>query len=451
MHVDQDSTKTRPTRRAGTYPHHNTMTESNSVLLEAALDNSEFFEAPQRATTRRFSWATKYGHYNVHYHLTRKLQNPRALLPSFIRNTLLHTPGLFNSLQPCISEAECSTLPHVFYSCSPFDATAFLQCWIITKGKPWRFGSDNVPQIRDGQPSLCISPFMQEEDPPPSSVKHSSPPSTCEAMVVNHPTIQQPQTNRRSNHPSSPTFFSANHHNFSPPPTRRIIDQTTDDSHVPRSGELPPSATFGATTNHTPNGEQLLALAASRVAGVEPEDKEALATHQPKNGPWLEVKASKRRTKVLIGVLGTIFTIGLVVVLAVYFAVVRKEDNVEGSAGCRVDRRLGLGFCNDLDFGNGSGKIHNGQHEACSTSSGACPSAQLWMRIVKLKIDSMRLHSESAPQSASWGVPWVSSAVVVSCRFRAYVSEYQSRTASQKLHIRRNYNDPEYGLSYSFG
>ncbi|EDR00214.1 uncharacterized protein LACBIDRAFT_334335 [Laccaria bicolor S238N-H82] len=190
--------------------------------------------------------------------------------------------------------------------------------------------------------------------------------------------------------------FSTNPHSFTPPPTKRIVDRTADDSYVPRSGELPPFATFGAMTNHTPNGEQLLALAASRVVGVEPEDKEALATHQPKNRPWLEVKASKRRTKVLIGVLGTIFTIGLVVVLAVYFAVVRKEDNVEGSAGCRVDRRLGLGFCNDLDFGNGSGKIHNGQHEACSTSSRASPSAQLWMQIVKLKIDSMRLHSESA-------------------------------------------------------
>lgn len=43
-------------------------------------------------------------------------------------------------------------------------------------------------------------------------------------------------------------------------------------------------------------------------------------------------------------------------------------------------------------------------------------------------------HSLQAPVGFLGGTLWVSSAVVVSCHFRAYVSGCRSRTASQKLH-----------------
>ena len=44
----------------------------------------------------------------------------------------------------------------------------------------------------------------------------------------------------------------------------------------------------------------------------------------------LQLKASKRRTQALLGVLGAILVIGLVLVLAV---VARKKDNDDASAG----------------------------------------------------------------------------------------------------------------------
>ena len=101
---------------------------------------------------------------------------------------------------------------------------------------------------------------------------------------------------------------------------------------------------LGATNNNTSNGEQPFALAAGSVAGVEPEDKEALG-ESPAEEPTmirLQLEASKRRTQVLLSVLAAILIIGLVVV--VLAVVVRRKDNVDASAGGSVDRRLGLGL-----------------------------------------------------------------------------------------------------------
>ena len=181
-----------------------------------------------------------------------------------------------------------------------------------------RFATANHPC------TLWGGPIVQVEDPPQS----------CRTLITSihlrgygrrpassHRPIGAPTT--RVHRPS----FSANHHSFSPPP---------------RSGDLPPlppvhfpgstslallsersSLTadsleaLGATNNNTSNGEQLFALAAGSVAGVEPEDKEALG-ESPAEEPTmirLQLDASKRRTQVLLSVLAAILIIGLVVFL----------------------------------------------------------------------------------------------------------------------------------------
>ena len=99
---------------------------------------------------------------------------------------------------------------------------------------------------------------------------------------------------------------------------------------------------LGATDNNTSNEEQPLALAARSVAGIEPEDKEALGDSPAETVVRFQSKASKRRAQVLLSVLAAILIIGLVVV--VLAVVVRRKDNVDASAGGSVDRRLGLGL-----------------------------------------------------------------------------------------------------------
>ena len=142
---------------------------------------------------------------------------------------------------------------------------------------------------------------------------------------------------------------------------------------------------------------------------VEPEDKKALGD-SPAEEPTvvkLQLKASKRRTQVLLGVLTAIPIISLVVV--VLAVVVRKKDDLDASVGGSVDRRLGLGLLQRPRTWNrkdaqGSTKnlfdilLHStvtAQHvtNQAKSTGGACPSPQLWIRILMLKIDSMRLQT----------------------------------------------------------
>ena len=90
---------------------------------------------------------------------------------------------------------------------------------------------------------------------------------------------------------------------------------------------------LGATSNNASN--EPLALAAGGVAGVEPEDKEALGD-SPAEEPIVsrgKSKGSKQKMRIVVGALVAILIIVLIVVLAVYFAVVKKKDNVNASAG----------------------------------------------------------------------------------------------------------------------
>ncbi|KIJ91630.1 hypothetical protein K443DRAFT_14227, partial [Laccaria amethystina LaAM-08-1] len=146
-------------------------------------------------------------------------------------------------------------------------------------------------------------PDVQEEDPPLSSVEHSSPPSTWDTTVVHHPEATEQSALQPPvfiNLLSAPITTAFDHlPQDAQPPV--IIDRTADGSHVPRSGDLPTSRqsdyflgsapaflserssltadslnVLGATSNHTSNEEQPLTLAAGGVAGMEPEDEEAL-------------------------------------------------------------------------------------------------------------------------------------------------------------------------------
>ncbi|EDR00201.1 uncharacterized protein LACBIDRAFT_334321 [Laccaria bicolor S238N-H82] len=114
-----------------------------------------------------------------------------------------------------MSEAECSTLPQV----------------VSTRRKPWRFGSDDVPQIHDSQPSLYIAPVVQEEEPPLSSVEHS-PSSTCEATVVDHPAATDQSALQP---PGFGDLYSA--------PIATVFD------HLPQDAQPPSSSTERQTTH----------------------------------------------------------------------------------------------------------------------------------------------------------------------------------------------------------
>jgi hypothetical protein len=100
-----------------------------------------------------------------------------------------------------------------------------------------------MPQIRDGEPSLYVAPVVQEEDPPLSCVEHSSPPPTRD-VTVHHPAttdqsaLQPPVFIDLLSAPIT-TAFDYLSQDAQPPV---IIDRTADGSHVPRSGDWPPSA-----------------------------------------------------------------------------------------------------------------------------------------------------------------------------------------------------------------
>jgi hypothetical protein len=86
-------------------------------------------------------------------------------------------------------------------------------------------------------------PDVQEEDPPLSSVEHSSPPSTCDTTVVHHPEATEQSALQPPvfiNLLSAPITTAFDHlPQDAQPPV--IIDRTADDSHVPRSSDLPTS------------------------------------------------------------------------------------------------------------------------------------------------------------------------------------------------------------------
>ena len=193
-----------------------------------------------------------------------------------------------------------------------------------------------MPQIRDGQPSFYIAHCASRGPPTVLSNTHHHNP----LAKLRSSTTQQPQANRRFNHPGSSTFFQRQSphlvttliRRLTPLPPVHFLGFTP--AFLPERSSLAAASlkALGATNNNTSNEEQPFALAASSVAGVEPEDKEALGD-SPAEEPTVDrlpLKESKRRTQVLLGVLAAIPIIGLVVVFAV---VVRKKDNVDASAG----------------------------------------------------------------------------------------------------------------------
>ena len=127
------------------------------------------------------------------------------------------------------------------------------------------------------------------------------------------------------------------------------------------------------------------------MAGVEPEDKEALGESPAEELTMvrLQSKASKRRTQVLLSVLAAILIIGLVVVLAV---VGRKKDIVDASAGGSGGSPTGTGTAATTSILEterctmanvklvrhtsppSTVIVHHVTNQAKSTS-GACPSA----------------------------------------------------------------------------
>ena len=220
----------------------------------------------------------------------------------------------------------------------------------------------DVPQIRHDQPSLYFAPLVQGEDLPLSSVQHSSLPSSYEDTLINHPTAanQSALPPPRSIDLLSPpiTTTSDNLPQGAQPPV--IVDRTADDSPAPRPGDLPafrqsdyflgPSPAFllserssltgdslkaSATSNNASNEEQPLALAAGGVAGVEPDDKEALgdARSEEPSVSGEKSKGSKRRKLIVLGVLAAILIIAVAVIVPVYFVVVKKKNNVAAATG----------------------------------------------------------------------------------------------------------------------
>ena len=218
---------------------------------------------------------------------------------------------------------------------------------------------DDVPQIPDDEPSLSNAPVVQGEDLPPSSVEHSAPASSYEDTVVDHPAAAdqsalQPPESIDLLSPPITTPLDHLPQGAQPP---AIVNGAVDDSPLPQSGDLPPfrqsdyflgpapafmlsersSLTadslkgLGARSNNASN--EPLALAAGGVAGVEPEDKEALGD-SPAEEPIVsrgKSKGSKHKMRIVVGALVAILIIVLIVVLAVYFAVVKKKDNVNAS------------------------------------------------------------------------------------------------------------------------
>ena len=219
---------------------------------------------------------------------------------------------------------------------------------------------DDVPQIPDDQPSSSNAPVVQGEDLPPSSVEHSAPPSSYEDTVVDHPATAdqsalQPPESIDLLSPPITTPLDHLPQGAQPP---AIVNRAADDSPLPQSGDLPPfrqsdyflgpapafmlsersSLTadslkgLGARSNNASN--EPLALAAGGVAGVEPEDKEALGDSPAEEPTTLsrgKSKGSKQKMRIAVGALVAILIIVLIVVLAVYFAVVKKKNNVNAS------------------------------------------------------------------------------------------------------------------------
>ncbi|EDR00217.1 uncharacterized protein LACBIDRAFT_334341 [Laccaria bicolor S238N-H82] len=104
-------------------------------------------------------------------------------------NTELQSPGLGYSSSAAVVGRYLTSSQLLF----ALDAVSLPRCWIIAQRKPWRFGSDDMPQIR--QPTILVHcPCCARRGPTTvlcqtliTTIRHPSPPSTCEAMVVNHP------------------------------------------------------------------------------------------------------------------------------------------------------------------------------------------------------------------------------------------------------------------------
>jgi hypothetical protein len=243
----------------------------------------------------------------LQYHLTdmrlSKATKPQSTVAILTRNIELHSLGLLHSFQPYISEAECSTLPHVSSTrvphLVPWPCCSVGQLPRESLGNSarttcHRFATANHP---------CTSPRCARRGPATSSVEHSSPPSTRDITVVHHPAaidqsaLQPPGFIDLLSAPIT-TAFDHLPQDDQPPRHHRPNGRQLTCSSIRRLTHLPPVRlrsrlctrlpflalvsysgllkALGATSNHTSNEEQPLTLAAGGVAGVEPEDKEAL-------------------------------------------------------------------------------------------------------------------------------------------------------------------------------